>query len=175
MLRVLFSSYFTYSLPKCRKFLKADVRMNRINSPAARYIYGNTSVLPETETLLFMFSTDGLTNVYKGLQFVFVQQTLLTLLTFLITISISNGSNWLHKQVTVSKNRFAKCNLQKSSCLKLQGPQLLYLVYSIIQRSSTKVVKIMPVGSKLTPPRGSQFYIELYKEKFKRHLLNRLW
>ena len=33
----------------------------------------------------------------------------------------------------------------------------------------------MPLGSKLTPPRGSQFYIELYKEKFKRHLLlNRL-
>ena len=33
----------------------------------------------------------------------------------------------------------------------------------------------MPLGSKLTPPRGSQFYIELYKEIFKRHLLlNRL-
>jgi len=29
----------------------------------------------------------------------------------------------------------------------------------------------MPLGSNLTPPRGSQFYIELYKEKFKRHLL----
>ena len=27
----------------------------------------------------------------------------------------------------------------------------------------------MPLGSKLTPPRGSQFYIELYKKKFKRH------
>ena len=34
----------------------------------------------------------------------------------------------------------------------------------------------MPLGGKLTPPRGSQFYIELYKEKFKQHLLlNRLW
>jgi len=34
----------------------------------------------------------------------------------------------------------------------------------------------MPLGSKLTPPLGSQFYIELYKENFKRHLLlNRLW
>jgi len=34
----------------------------------------------------------------------------------------------------------------------------------------------MPLGSKLTLPRGSRFYIELYKEKFKRHLLlNRLW
>ena len=33
----------------------------------------------------------------------------------------------------------------------------------------------MPLGSKLTPPRGSKYYIELYQEKFKRHLLlNRL-
>ena len=52
-----------------------------------------------------------------------------------------------------------------------KGPELSYLVNSIIQRSSTKVVQIMPLGSKLTLPRGSQFYIELYKEKFKRHLL----
>jgi len=89
--------------------------------------------------------------------------------------SCSNGSDWLHKYVTGSKSRFSKCNFQKS-CLKLQGPELSYLVYSIIQRSSTKVVQIMPLGSKLTPPRGSQFYIELYMEKFKRHLLlNRLW
>jgi len=27
---------------------------------------------------------------------------------------------------------FFKCNFQKSSCLKLQGPELVYLVYSII-------------------------------------------
>jgi len=34
----------------------------------------------------------------------------------------------------------------------------------------------MPLGSKLTPPRGSQFYIELYKENCKQILLlNRLW
>jgi len=34
----------------------------------------------------------------------------------------------------------------------------------------------MPLGLKLTPPRVSQFYIELYKEIFKRLLfLNRLW
>jgi len=34
----------------------------------------------------------------------------------------------------------------------------------------------MPLGLKLTPLRGSQFYIEFYKEKVKRHLfLNRLW
>ena len=44
----------------------------------------------------------------------------------------SNGSDWLHKKVTGSKNRFSKCNFQKSSCLKLQGPELSYMVYSII-------------------------------------------
>jgi len=34
----------------------------------------------------------------------------------------------------------------------------------------------MPLGSKLTMPPGSQFYIELYKENCKRLLLlNRLW
>jgi len=27
---------------------------------------------------------------------------------------------------------FSKCNFQISSCLQLQGPELLYLVYSII-------------------------------------------
>ena len=74
--------------------------------------------------------------------------------------SCSNRSIWLHMQVTGSKNRFIKCNLKKSSCLKLQGSELSYLVYSIIQRSSTKVVQIIPLGSKLTPPRGSQFYIK---------------
>ena len=34
-----------------------------------------------------------------------------------------------------------------------------------------QVVQIMPLGLKLTSPRGSQFYIELYKENFKRLLL----
>jgi len=43
-----------------------------------------------------------------------------------------NGSDWLHKYVTGSKNRFLKCNFQKSYWLKLQGPELSYLVYSII-------------------------------------------
>jgi len=88
----------------------------------------------------------------------------------------SNRSSWLHKKVTGSKNRFSKCNFQKSSCPKLQGPELSYLVYNIILRSSTKVVQIMPLGSKLTPLRGSQFYIDVYKENFKWHLLfNHLW
>jgi len=66
-----------------------------------------------------------------------------------------------------STNRFSKCNFLKSSCLKLQGPELSYLVYSIIKKSSTKVVQIMPLLSKLTPTWGSQFYSELYKENFK--------
>jgi len=46
--------------------------------------------------------------------------------------SCLNGSDWLHKKVTGSKSRFSKCNFQKSSCLKLQGPVLSYLVFSII-------------------------------------------
>jgi len=43
--------------------------------------------------------------------------------------SCSNGSDWLHKQVKEYKIRFSKCNIQKSSSVKLQVP---YLVYSII-------------------------------------------
>ena len=41
---------------------------------------------------------------------------------------------------------FSKCNFQKSSCLKLQGPVLSYLIYNIIKRSSTKAVQIMTLG-----------------------------
>jgi len=37
----------------------------------------------------------------------------------------SNGFDWLHKSVTRSIYRFLKCNFQKSSCLKLQGPELV--------------------------------------------------
>jgi len=58
----------------------------------------------------------------------------------------STGSDWLHKWVMGSTNRFLKCNFQKSSGLKLQGPELLYLVYRIIYRSSTKVVQSMSLG-----------------------------
>jgi len=68
---------------------------------------------------------------------------------------------------------FLKCNFQKSSCLKLQGPELSYLIYSINNKSSTKVVQIMHLGLKETPPRVSQFYIELYKENFKLLILKR--
>jgi len=53
---------------------------------------------------------------------------------------------------SLGPKKILKCNFQKSSCLKLQVPGLSYLVYnSIIQRSSTKVVQIMPLGLKLTP------------------------
>jgi len=62
----------------------------------------------------------------------------------------SNGSDWLHKKVTGSWNRFSKCNCQKSSCLKLQGPEHSYMVYNIIERSSTNVVQNMPLGHNFT-------------------------
>jgi len=58
----------------------------------------------------------------------------------------ANRSSWLHKLVMGSINRFLKWNFKKSSCLKLQGPDLSYLVYSIIYRSFTTVVQIMPLG-----------------------------
>ena len=58
----------------------------------------------------------------------------------------ANRSSWLHKLVMGSINRFLKLNFKKSSCLKLQGPDLFYLVYSIIYRSFTTVVQIMPLG-----------------------------
>ena len=78
----------------------------------------------------------------------------------------------------ISRSRGQKIGFHnaKSSCLKLQGPELSYLVYSIIQMFSTKVVQIMPQRLKLTLAGGSKFYIEIYKENFKRHLLsNCLW
>ena len=70
--------------------------------------------------------------------------------------SCSKHFRLLHKQVMMSKNRFSKCNFQKSSCPKLQGPELSYLVYGIIQRSSSKVAQIVPLGSKLIMTRGSR-------------------
>ena len=69
------------------------------------------------------------------------------------------------------KNSFSKCNFQKSSCLKLQGPELSYLVNSIIYKSSTKVVQNKPLWSKLTLAQDLLFHIELYKENLKRHFM----
>ena len=37
------------------------------------------------------------------------------------------------------KNRFSKCIFQKSSCLKLQGPELSNLVYIASSRSSLPI------------------------------------
>ena len=36
-------------------------------------------------------------------------------------------------------SRFSKCNFKKCSCLKLQGPELSNLIYSIIKKSSTNI------------------------------------
>ena len=53
----------------------------------------------------------------------------------------------------------------KTSCLKLKGPELRHLVFSIVQLSSTNIVQIMALGSKLACPRGHLLYIEIYREK----------
>jgi len=71
----------------------------------------------------------------------------------------SNRSSWLHKLVMGSINRFLKWNFKKSSCLKLQGPDLYYLVYSIIYRSFTTVVQIMPLGFSII---GSTMTFDLF-------------
>ena len=63
-----------------------------------------------------------------------------------------------------SKFRFSKCNFQKSSCLKLQGPGLSYLVYSIIYRSSTKVVQIIPLGQNWPRPGGHNFTLNYIRK-----------
>jgi len=67
----------------------------------------------------------------------------------------------------ISRSRGQKIGFQNAIfknllVMKLQGPELSYLEYSVIYRSTTNVIQIMPLGSKLTPPRRSQFYIELY-------------
>jgi len=73
-----------------------------------------------------------------------------------------------HKVLMVS---YCDRPLSVVRCLTLQGSGVLYLVYSIIKRSYTKVVKIIPLRSKLTTPQGSKFVIELYKENCKCFLL----
>ena len=49
-------------------------------------------------------------------------------------------------------NRFLKWNFQKSSCLKLQGPVLSYLIYNIIKGSLPKLFKLCPWCSLLLAP-----------------------
>ena len=55
-------------------------------------------------------------------------------------------------------------NVSKSSCLKPQGQEPCFLVFSITKWTSTKLVQIITLGSKMVPPGGLTFYIGLYRE-----------
>ena len=55
-------------------------------------------------------------------------------------------------------------NVKKSSCLKPQGQEPRFLVFSITKWTSTKFVQIITLGSKMVPPPGHMFYIGLYRE-----------
>jgi len=57
--------------------------------------------------------------------------------------------------------QFLKYNVL--SCLKLQDPELIYLVDNILYSSSYKVVQFIPLGSNLALQKGSKDYIESYK------------
>jgi len=74
--------------------------------------------------------------------------------------SCSKGSDLLHKRSHGKKWVF-KMQFSKLFLSDTKRPIVSYLVYSIIYRSSTKVAQVMPLGSYLTPPQVSQFYIEL--------------
>ena len=66
------------------------------------------------------------------------------------------------------KNRptcFTKKYIGKISCLKPKGLELRYLVFSIVSWSSTKIVQLMPLCSKLVPTRGHLLCIEIYLGK----------
>jgi len=54
-----------------------------------------------------------------------------TLIIRIVIPIISSPEHTVHK-IVGSKIRFSKCNFQKSSCLKVEGPELLYLMYNII-------------------------------------------
>jgi len=71
-------------------------------------------------------------------------------------------------------NRFSKCNFQTSSCPKLQDPGLSYLVSSS-RGPLPQLFKLCHWGQNWPRSGGSQFYIDLYKENFKRHLLFNHW
>ena len=55
-------------------------------------------------------------------------------------------------------------NVKKSSCLKPQGLEPWYLVYSITKWTSTKFVQILALGPGMARPRGLMFDIGLYRE-----------
>ena len=54
------------------------------------------------------------------------------------------------------EHRNKDSKLQNSCSLKLEGLELCYLVYSISLWTCSKIVHMMPLGSKLAPPWGSQ-------------------
>ena len=62
-------------------------------------------------------------------------------------------------------------NLKESSRLKPQGLEPGYLVCSITEKTSTKIVQILPFGPKMGLPWGSQVYIGLYREIMKKNLV----
>ena len=62
-------------------------------------------------------------------------------------------------------------NVKKSSCLKAQGQEPEYLVFSINKCTSTMFVQVMTLVSKMVLPRGHVFYIGLYMEDKKKSSL----
>ena len=54
-------------------------------------------------------------------------------------------------------------------CLKQSGLESWYFVCSITYWTSTKFVQILPIRSKMAPPRGTIFYIGLYSENMKKY------
>ena len=73
-------------------------------------------------------------------------------------------------KVMGSINRFSNCNFQKSSCpkLKAQSFHIWFIASSI--GSLPKLFNLCSWGQNWPRPGKSHFYIELYKEKFKRLL-----
>ena len=70
----------------------------------------------------------------------------------------------------ISRSRGQKCNFQKSSYLKLQGPELSYLVYSIIKmyQSCSNYAPEVKIG-------GHNFTLNYIRKTSNDFLLNRLW
>ena len=66
------------------------------------------------------------------------------------------GQNWPCPGGHMLEHRNKDSKLQNFSSLKLEGAELWYLVCSISFWTSTKFVHMMPLGSILAPPLGSQ-------------------
>ena len=78
--------------------------------------------------------------------------------------SCSNCSSWLHKKVTRSKNRFSKCNFQKSSSLKLQGQSFHIWYITSIRGPLPKLFKLCP-WVKIDPAPGDHNFTLNYMRK----------